>query len=96
MPNSKVDDVRNRIMKQAYNATTQAEATKAIKNRTPAYQGQIDVTKIITKHDVPGLPPRAGQSKWKFKRKKINAAATAELHPSRQTDQRFCWGCMDN
>lgn len=61
MPNSKVDDVRNRIMKQAYNATTQAEATKAIKNRTPAYQGQIDVTKIITKHDVPDYLPRAGQ-----------------------------------
>ena len=61
MPNSKVDDARNRIMKQAYNATTQVEVDKAIKNRTPAYQGQIDVTKIITKHDVPDYLPRAGQ-----------------------------------
>ena len=61
MPNSKVDDARNRIMKQAYNATTQVEVDKAIKNRTPAYQGQIDVTKTITKHDVPDYLPRAGQ-----------------------------------
>jgi hypothetical protein len=61
MPNSKVDEARNRIMKQAYNASTQAEADKAIKNRTPAYQGQIDVTRVITKHDVPDYLPRAGQ-----------------------------------
>ena len=61
MPNSKIDESRNRIMKQAFNANTQAEVDKALKKRTPAYQGQIDVTAHITKHDVPEYLPRAGQ-----------------------------------
>ena len=61
MPNSKIDEARNRIMKQAYNVSTQAEVDKAIKKRTPAYVGQIDPTAHITKHDVPDYLPRAGQ-----------------------------------
>lgn len=61
MPNSKIDESRNRIMKQAFNANTQAEVDKALKKRIPAYQGQIDVTAHITKHDVPEYLPRAGQ-----------------------------------
>ena len=61
MPNSKIDESRNRIMKQAFNANTQAEVDKALKKRTPAYQGQIDVTAHITKHDVPEYLPCAGQ-----------------------------------
>ena len=48
MPNSKIDEARNRIMKQAYNVSTQAEVDKAIKKRTPAYVGQIDPTAHIT------------------------------------------------
>ncbi|HCA5292482.1 TPA: transposase family protein [Acinetobacter baumannii] len=61
MPDSKIDQSRKRIMKQAYNAETQAEVDKAIKKRTPAYQGQIDPTAHITKHEVPEYLPRAGE-----------------------------------
>ena len=61
MPDSKIDEARKRIMKQAYNANTQAEVDKALKKRTPAYVGQIDPIAHITKHDVPDYLPRAGQ-----------------------------------
>ncbi|MDS7929600.1 transposase [Acinetobacter sp. V102_4] len=61
MPDSKIDQSRKRIMKQAYNADTQADVDKAIKKRTPAYQGQIDPTAHITKHDIPDYLPRAGE-----------------------------------
>lgn len=61
MPDSKIDQARKRIMKKAYNAETQAEVDKAIKKRTPAYQGQIDPTAHITKHNLPDYLPRAGE-----------------------------------
>ena len=58
---SKIDQARKRIMKQAYNAETKAEVDKAVKKRTPAYLGQIDPTAHITKHSVPDYLPRAGE-----------------------------------
>ncbi|ENV33946.1 DDE-type integrase/transposase/recombinase [Acinetobacter gerneri] len=61
MPDSKIDQARKRIQKQAYNADTQAEVDKAIKKRVPAYQGQIDPNAHITKHQVPEYLPRAGE-----------------------------------
>ncbi|RKG29573.1 transposase, partial [Acinetobacter guerrae] len=61
MPDSKIDQARKRIMKQAYNAETQAEVDKALKKRVPAYQGHIDVNAHITKHEVPEYLPRAGE-----------------------------------
>ena len=61
MPNSKIDEARNRIMKQAYNVSTQAEVDKAIKKRIPAYKGQIDPNAHVTKHEVPEYLPRAGE-----------------------------------
>ncbi|WP_336165527.1 transposase [Acinetobacter ursingii] len=61
MPDSNIDQARKRIMKQAYNAETQAEVDKALKKRVPAYQGEVDVTAHITKHEVPEYLPRAGE-----------------------------------
>lgn len=61
MPDSKVDESRKRIQKQAYNADTQAQVDQAIKKRTPAYQGQIDPNAHVTKHDIPEYMPKAGE-----------------------------------
>ena len=61
MPDSQIDQSRKRIQKQAYGADTQAEVDKAIKKRTPAYQGQIDPNAHVTKHHVPEYLPKAGE-----------------------------------
>lgn len=58
---TEVDNARNRIMKKAYNADTIAAVDKAIKKRTPAYDGQIDPNAHITRHAVVEMVPRAGE-----------------------------------
>lgn len=58
---TEVDHARNRIMKQAYGASTMDAVDAAIKKRTPAYEGQIDPNAHITSHEVIEIIPRAGE-----------------------------------
>lgn len=61
MPDSPVDIARKTILKQAYNATTEAEVKAAQKRRQPAYQGQINSMADVHQTFIPDFLPRSGE-----------------------------------
>ena len=70
MPDSVLDSSRKRIIKQAYNANTQAEADKAIKKKQAAYDGMLDVDADIKQVQVPDYIPRAGEQMQTIQQKR--------------------------
>lgn len=61
MPDSAADQQRKQMLKQAYNADTQADVDKAIKAKRPAFSGALNVDADLQQVSVPDYLPRAGQ-----------------------------------
>lgn len=61
MPDSKVDQVRKQMRKDAYNVTTDEEVTAAVKKRQGAYSHLIDPMADVNQITVPDYLPRAGE-----------------------------------
>lgn len=61
LPDSVVDIARKNILKQAYNATTEAEVNAAIKRRQVPYEGQINPMADVQQNFIPDYLPRAGE-----------------------------------
>lgn len=61
MPQSTADANRKTMLKQAYDANTEAEVDKARKQRKPAYEGQINIMADVEAVDVPTYMPKRGE-----------------------------------
>ncbi len=61
MPQSTADANRKAMLKQAYNADTEAEVDKARKQRKPAYDGQINIMADVEATKVPTYIPKRGE-----------------------------------
>lgn len=59
-PQGQADQNRKTMLKQAYNADTEADVDKARKAKTPAYLGQIDINADIKPDAVPLRISKAG------------------------------------
>lgn len=61
MPNSEIDNQRNKVIKQAYGVDTLAQAEQAIEKKQVAYKGKLNVMADIDSHEQTDYMPKGGE-----------------------------------
>lgn len=76
MPNSEIDNQRNKVIKQAYGVETLAQAEQAIAKKAVAYDGKLNIMADIDSHKVKSHMPKNGE--------KLQTVAIAQAPQTRQ------------
>lgn len=61
MPNSEIDNQRNKVIKDAYGVDTLAQAEQAIERKKVAYEGKLNVMADIDSHEQTDYMPKGGE-----------------------------------
>lgn len=61
MPNSEIDNQRNKVIKDAYGVETLAQAEQAMERKKVAYDGKLNVMADIDSHEQTDYMPKSGE-----------------------------------